>query len=229
MMWHDFLTNDQLPIHKWTHYLPIYEHILSRYQNRTCTLLEIGCSKGGSLQMWKRFLGPYALIIGVDINPSCKDIEADQIAIEIGSQADPAFLDGLIEKYAPFDVIIDDGSHIMSDIAVSFKQLFGSITHDGAYIVEDLHAAYWNDYGGGLHNPASFIEFTKVVMDAMHSAYIKDAAALDSFACDVAGATRSITISDSIIVYEKGRRICKHAPLIGREEPTSNVISNLVL
>lgn len=227
MMWNDFLTNEQLPVHKWTHYIPIYEQFLARYRNRTCTILEIGCSKGGSLQMWKRFLGPYAAIVGIDIDPSCKTIEMEQIKVEIGSQSDENFLAKIIHLYGPFDVVIDDGSHTMPDIASSFKVLFDSVTPDGIYIVEDLHTAYWSEYGGGLHSAASFVEFTKKVIDAIHASYIKEEVAFENFTQHVAESTRSITLADSIIVYEKGRRIRKHAPLIGRLSPTPNIISEL--
>jgi hypothetical protein len=226
-MWNDFLTNEQLPVHKWTHYIPIYEQFLSRYKSRTCTILEIGCSKGGSLQMWKRFLGPYAAIIGIDIEPTCKTIEEEQIKIEIGSQSDKKFLDEIIHLYGPFDAVIDDGSHTMSDIMTSFKTLFDHVTPDGIYIVEDLHTAYWSEYGGGLHNANSFVEFTKKIIDAIHAPYIKEEVAFESFVQQVAELTRSITMADSIIVYEKGRKIRKHAPLIGRSDPISNIISEL--
>ena len=227
MMWNDFLTNEQLPVHKWTHYIPIYEQFLARYKNRTCTVLEIGCSKGGSLQMWKRFLGPYAVIVGIDIDPNCKTIEEEQIKVEIGSQSDVNFLEKVIHSYGPFDVIIDDGSHTMPDIATSFKTLFDSVTADGIYIVEDLHTAYWSEYGGGLHSATSFVEFTKKVIDAIHVPYIKEEVAFEDFIQHVAELTRSITLGDSIIAYEKGRTIRKRAPLIGKSSPTSNIISEL--
>lgn len=226
-MWQDFLTNDQLPIHKWTHYLPVYEEIFYRYKNRTCTVLEIGCSKGGSLQLWKRYLGPYALIIGIDIDPTCKAVEEDQIKVEIGSQSDREFLNHVTSSHGPFDIIIDDGSHLAADIQLSFQTLFTSLTPDGVYIVEDLHAAYWSEYGGGLGQPISFIEFTKTVIDAMHCSYIRDDVLFDDFVLSVANATRSIVIVDSLIAYQKGRSLRKHAPLIGKEKPISNLISEL--
>ena len=177
--------------------------------------------------MWKRFLGPYALIIGIDIDPTCGILEEEQITIEIGSQNDESFLADVIASHGPFDVIIDDGSHVMTDIFASFKALFGSLAPDGIYIVEDLHTAYWPEYGGGLHSPNSFIEFTKEVIDAMHSSYIRDSIELKGLTLQVAESTRSITLLDSMIVYEKGRRIKKYAPLIGRDNPISNIIGEL--
>ena len=147
---------------------PLYENCFKRYQNRTCTILEIGCDKGGSLRLWKRLLGPYVLIAGLDIDPKCKETEEEQIHIEIGSQNDATTLNRLVSQYAPFDIVIDDGSHMMADIATSFQHLFQHTSKDGYYIVEDLHTAYWPESGGGLGESNSFIEFTKAVMDALH-------------------------------------------------------------
>ena len=226
-IWQDFLSNSELPIHKWTHYFPLYESHLKRYQNRSCTILEIGCEKGGSLRLWKRLLGPYARIIGLDIDPLCKETEEEQIHIEIGSQAAPETLERLIQQYAPFDVVIDDGSHIMADVAISFRHLFDHVSNDGCYIVEDLHTAYWPEFGGGLGHAASFIEFTKTVIDAIHFSYLREAPGWDPLVLDIAKATRSIHIADSMVIFEKGQLIRKHAERRGRLEPESNLLGEL--
>ena len=56
----EFLTNRGRPVHKWVHYFPIYERHFAPFVNRPTTLIEIGVSKGGSLQLWERYLGPFA-------------------------------------------------------------------------------------------------------------------------------------------------------------------------
>lgn len=226
-MWHDFLTNQERAIHKWTHYFPVYEDLFQRYKNRSCTILEIGCDKGGSLQLWKRYLGPYAQIVGLDINPECKTSEEDQIQIEIGSQSDPKVLESLIQRHAPFDIVIDDGSHKMSDIAASFSHLFNHVCLDGLYIVEDLHTAYWPSFEGGLGSENSFIEFSKKVIDAIHIEYLDSTQEWDPFLLEVAKHTRALRFTDSMIIYEKGRAIRKHAPIRGRNNPESNQLGEL--
>lgn len=226
-MWQDFLTNQQRPIHKWTHYFPAYEDLFKKYRNRTCTILEIGCDKGGSLQLWKRYLGPYAQIVGLDINPDCKVAEEEQIQIEIGSQSDPEVLASLVQRFAPFDIVIDDGSHRMGDIATTFRHLFQHVSLDGFYVVEDLHAAYWPSFEGGLGCANSFIEFSKNIIDAIHIDYIESKHDWDPFLLEVAQHTRALRITDSMIIYEKGRAIRKHAPIRGRENPESNLQGEL--
>ena len=71
-LWSDFLTNDGRVIHKWKHYFPIYERHFRDYVDKPVTFIEIGCGEGGSLQMWKRYFGPHARIIGLDIDPAAR-------------------------------------------------------------------------------------------------------------------------------------------------------------
>ena len=66
-LWADFLTHRGWMAHKWTHYFPAYEQHFSRYVDRPVVFWEIGIGEGGSLQLWKQFLGPYAQIVGLDI------------------------------------------------------------------------------------------------------------------------------------------------------------------
>ena len=89
------------------------------------TFIEIGVAKGGSLQLWKRHLGPFAQIVGIDVNPACKAVEEDQIKICIGDQSDVDFLRRIVDEFGPPDVVLDDGSHKMHHISTSF----GFLTH----------------------------------------------------------------------------------------------------
>jgi 23S rRNA U2552 (ribose-2'-O)-methylase RlmE/FtsJ len=149
-LWSEFLTNRERPIHKWTHYFPIYERHFAGFVNRTATFIEIGVSKGGSLQLWKRFLGPFSQIVGIDIDPNCKTLEEDQIAIRIGDQSDPLFLKQVVDEFKQPDVMLGDGSHIMAHIATSFEFFYPRMSKNGVYMIEDLHTAYWQEYQGGL-------------------------------------------------------------------------------
>ena len=70
-------------IHKWNHYLEIYDRHFQKFRNKKITIMEIGVYKGGSLEMWQRYFGDQCQIIGVDINPLCKRFENDKIKITI--------------------------------------------------------------------------------------------------------------------------------------------------
>ena len=169
-----FATNSGRLIFKWLHYFDIYERHFASFRNRDITFLEIGVFHGGSLQMWKQFFGPKARIIGIDINPICKTYEEEGISIEIGSQEDRAFLKYLSEKYGPFDIVLDDGGHTMSQQIISFEELYPQVRRDGIYVCEDLHTSYWRDWGGGYRQPFTFIEYAKGLIDQLHAWHSKD-------------------------------------------------------
>jgi cephalosporin hydroxylase len=210
-LWSEFLTNTGRPIHKWNHYFPVYERHLARFVNLSTTFVEIGVSKGGSLQLWKRYLGPFAQIVGIDIDPNCKAFEESQIAIRIGDQSDPAFLQQIIEEFGSPDVVLDDGSHVMKHIAASFEFLYPRLARTGVYIVEDLHTAYWEEYGGGAGNPGSFIEKCKRYIDEVNAHYSRGAVPTSA----LGRTTLSMHFYDSVVVFERGRHIDRSAPLIG--------------
>src|SRR5687768_8897784 len=83
-----FEANQGRYIHKWQHYFEVYDTYFARYRDTEVTVLEIGVSQGGSLQMWKHYFGKKAKIYGVDVNPACQALEEENISIFIGSQAD---------------------------------------------------------------------------------------------------------------------------------------------
>src|SRR5947209_16132590 len=114
-LWADFLTDARVTL-KWRHYFPAYERHFARFVNQDVTFLEIGTGEGGSSQMWKRFFGPHARIVSIDNRESCAQYSDDQVFVRIGSQSDPAFLDSLLAEFGPPDIVLDDGSHKMSDM-----------------------------------------------------------------------------------------------------------------
>lgn len=156
-------------IHKWLHYFPIYEQFLAPYRGRSCTLLEIGVSHGGSLQMWRDHLGSKSRIVGIDIEPRVAELAEPGIEIHVGSQSDTEFLAKLVAMYGSFDVVIDDGSHLPSDQIASIEFLWPHVATGGCYIVEDLHSNYWQEYGGGRRKGDTFIDWLRDRIDDMHA------------------------------------------------------------
>jgi hypothetical protein len=203
------------------HYFPIYEKHLSEWRNKTITFLEIGVSRGGSLQMWKRFFGPLATIVGIDINPECKAHEEDGIHVRIGDQSDPSFLSKLVEEFGQFDIVLDDGSHQMDHIKKTFDFLYPKITKNGVYIVEDLHTAYWSEYGGSKHNPDSFINLSKNFVDDLN-AYHSRGAVAPNFITD---STFGISFYDSVVVFQRGNIPIRKAPQIGIDNLVGRLLS----
>jgi hypothetical protein len=169
-----FLANEGRLLHKWMHYFEIYHRHFEPFRSSKVTLVEFGVFHGGSLQMWKDYLGPQARIVGVDINPACKSLEGDQIEVVIGDQDDRAFLRALRDQTGPIDILIDDGGHRMSQQIATFEEMFPAVRDGGIYLVEDLHTSYWEDYGGGYQVPGTFIEYAKELVDQLHAWHSRD-------------------------------------------------------
>jgi cephalosporin hydroxylase len=210
-LWSDFLANDKRVIHKWKHYFPIYERHFKDFVYKPVVFVEIGCGLGGSLQMWKRYFGPHARIIGIDVNPECKKFEEDQIEVHIGQQQDLEFLQSLVDTVGTPDIVLDDGSHAMSHIIATFQFLYPRVAKNGIYMVEDLHAAYWDEYEGGLRRPSTFIEFCKDLIDELNADHSRGALAPTEFT----KSTLSMHLYDSVAVFERGMHTKKWAPEMG--------------
>lgn len=130
--------------HRWLEYTDAYERNIGRkrYLQKNIKLLEIGVQSGGSINIWKDYFGESLYYVGIDINKNCKQFEKldRHIYVEIGTQSDSNFLSSICAKYGPFDVIIDDGSHITEDILITLRTLFTRcLTNHGVYVIEDLH------------------------------------------------------------------------------------------
>jgi hypothetical protein len=209
-LWQAFLTHNGRIAHKWTHYFPAYEAHFARFKNRPTIFWEIGIGEGGSLQLWKGYLGPFARIVGLDIRDR-RALEDDQISIRTGDQSDTTFLQSVIDEFGPPDVVLDDGSHVMEHVAETFRYLYPRMSPAGVYMVEDLHTAYWPEYSGGLHDSRSFVEITKSLIDELNADHTRGALAPTDFT----NSTLSIHFYDSIIAFERGSHQVKHAPRIG--------------
>lgn len=159
--------------------------------------------------MWKRYFGPFAQIVGVDIEPACKAYEEDQIAVRIGNQNDANFMNGIIEEFGVPDIVLDDGSHNMDDILASFNAIYPRQHHNAIYCVEDLHTAYWDEYGGGLKREGTFIEVCKALIDQLNADHTRGELEPNRFTRE----TLSMHFYDSVVLFEKGRHIKKHAPV----------------
>lgn len=209
-----FLNNGHKRLHKWVHYFDIYERHLERFRAKSPTMIEIGVAGGGSLAMWKEYLGPGAKIIGIDITPECKAHEQENVEVFIGSQDDTKMLDRILQKYPKVDIVLDDGSHIMKHMIDTFVHLYPRIDPLGCYMVEDTHTCYWEKWGGGLKKDGSFIEFVKDRIDDINAAHALGAIPVSDFT----RSTQSVTAYDSVVVFEKRPQGKRQAPITASME-----------
>jgi hypothetical protein len=203
---------------KWRHYFEIYERYFAAYKGTDCTYLEIGVSQGGSLEIFQEYLGPKAKVIGLDINPECKQWERNGLEVLIGDQASPEFLNQMVAPKGPFDVILDDGGHIPDQQLVSFLSLWPTVKEGGIYMVEDLHTSFWLG-GQGSRFGINFYDFARGLVEKLSAYHVDErlmeryllprdqrasAVAFNNFATsEIFG----IHFYDSVIVFEKRRRI----------------------
>ena len=145
---------------------------------------------------------PGTVIVGIDIDPGCSRFEdpAQNIHVRIGDQADASFLRGVASEFGPFDVILDDGSHMTSHQVESFRHLFASaLAPGGVYIVEDIHSNYWT---AQRDSALSFVDFTKWLIDAMHAHY-QDASGEPEFRVDDPRRRSQFSVPVATVLVEK--------------------------
>ena len=159
-------------------YADAYERHFAHLRHRPIRLLEIGIGGyadpklgGESLRMWKQFF-PLASIVGMDIYDK-SSLAEERIAIVQGDQSDPGFLEDVARRFGPFDIVIDDGSHVSAHVIASFGTLFRHLTDDGIYAIEDLQTSYWErNYGGssGADRRGTSMTFLQSLVDGLNYA-----------------------------------------------------------
>jgi glycosyltransferase involved in cell wall biosynthesis len=155
---------------KWDHYLSVYEDAFGRLRQEPVSLLEIGVQNGGSLEIWAAYFRHARMILGVDVDPNCGLLrfEDQRISVVVGDAKTIETGDAIRALASSFDVIIDDGSHISSDIIANFLRLVPLLADDGIYLIEDMHASYWKELGGELFAPYSAAAFFKTLTDVLN-------------------------------------------------------------
>ncbi len=149
-------------------YTELYEQMFGGIKDESLKILEIGVLDGASLRMWCDFF-PNAEIHGLDINPDCKVFADDRITIHIGDQGDRQFMESI---GIDFDIVIDDGSHRVSDQIESFKVFWPNTRL--IYVVEDTYSSYMKRYGGGYRRSGTAVEFFKDLIDDANASKFKD-------------------------------------------------------
>lgn len=130
-------------------YFDFYNSVFESIDN-VKSVLEIGIYKGGSLDLLADIF-PKANIFGIDIHDKThlEFNHSSRIKTYIGDQSNRSDLKKIIDTIdTQFDIIIDDGGHMMNQQQISLGYLFQFVSPGGLYILEDLHTS----------NISSFIE-----------------------------------------------------------------------
>lgn len=183
-------------------YFHVYEELLNRFRGAEIIFVEIGVLNGGSLFMWRKYLGSQARVIGIDLNPEAKRWEADGFEIHIGNQAEPQFWREFFSVIGDVDVIVDDGGHTNAQQIITAYETIPHIKEGGLLIVEDTHTSYFSSFG----NPSkySFINYTKALIDGINSRFPQ----VDAWNNPLNKCVASITFFESIVCMKINRSQC---------------------
>tara|TARA_R110002110_G_scaffold60441_1_gene170120 strand:+ start:1790 stop:2566 length:777 start_codon:yes stop_codon:yes gene_type:complete len=208
-----FTRNKGATVHKWHHYIPLYDRYFSSFRGKKIKFLEIGVSNGGSLQMWREYFGEDAIIYGIDIDPNCERLNGIAGQVRIGSQTDGDFLEEVLQEMGGIDIVLDDGSHHMKHVPKSLELLFPNLNLGGIYMIEDLHTAYWKRFGGGYNAKANFFRAVFDIVNDIHHWY-HDGRQRNQYVSD---SCTGVHIHDSIVVFEKNNVVRPAHSRIGSE------------
>lgn len=189
-------------------YTPVYHELFSSRRDRPIRLLEIGVggydlktSGGASLAMWADYF-PAAQITGIDIVEK-RLPPHPRIAVFQGAQDDPALLKRVCDERGPFDIIIDDGSHVPKHVVASFHYLFPALVDGGSYVIEDTQTAFWPQFGGSILHGGDTVKLARTLIECLNHAevaVVDRAHAFPIFARQI----KSFHAFHNLFVIEKG-------------------------
>jgi hypothetical protein len=188
-------------------YTPVYHSFLWRMRRLPVRLLEIGIGGynmqsvgGSSLSMWAEYF-PEGRIVGVDVADKKLDL-GPRVEIRRGSQDDPEFLARVCDELGPFDIIVDDGSHVPQHVASSFGVLFPRLRNGGFYMIEDVQTTFWPQFGGSALGGAT-MRLAMATLENLHHAEIK-VAHPTRHTDDVSASIAAFHAFHNLFVIEKG-------------------------
>jgi hypothetical protein len=121
-------------------YLDIYEKYFFKYRFSLENFLEIGLWEGESIRMWRDYFTTGNLI-GADIL-DLSHIQLPNTQIHICDQSNRDDLESLVSKtYKNYDIIIDDGGHMMHQQQITLGTMFKYLKSGGVFVIEDLHTS----------------------------------------------------------------------------------------
>jgi hypothetical protein len=124
-------------------YMGFYQEYFDPIRYQIKNLLEIGVWNGSSIKVWLDYF-PNAHIYGIDNVFKSNVFKHDRFSYIIGDATNHEVIDTFQSNF--FDVVIDDGSHFVSDQLKSLKGYWSKLKINGCFIMEDLHTSFINHY-----------------------------------------------------------------------------------
>mgnify|MGYP000023238449 FL=1 len=136
-------------------YSSFYTKHFSNLRNKKINILEIGSFAGASAAAFSKYF-PHSKIFCFDINISKFEFESEKIYVfgldinnrkKVNKTLDKIFN---LHSFKDFDLIIDDGSHNLSDMLFSFNFFFKILKNGGTYIIEDFKLPNYYKYNNNI-------------------------------------------------------------------------------
>lgn len=129
-------------------YAPLYDKILTPLREESIRMLEIGIcmegSEGGhSVRMWRDYFSKAELYTFDIVDMSWIEQAAEfggRVRFFEGDQGDRESMSNMYKSFggAPFDFILEDGSHVHDHQMISLGHLFQYVKPGGLYLLEDI-------------------------------------------------------------------------------------------
>ena len=134
-----------------------YTKHLDKFKNNEINILEIGSFSGASAAAFVKYF-PKSKIFCFDINISNFKYMSEKIQVyglDINKKHKvEKTLKKIFEnyKFKKFDIIIDDGSHYLSDILFSLNFFFKHLKEKGIFIIEDFKHPNYYEYNKNVED-----------------------------------------------------------------------------
>ena len=134
-----------------------YEKKLENLKDKKINILEIGSFSGASAAAFVKYL-PNARVVCLDINISNFAFKSKKIhvfGVDINNKTKISkIFKTLLTSYqiGKFDIIIDDGSHNLSDIINAIKLFFNYLIDGGLYVIEDYKHPNYYKYNRNINH-----------------------------------------------------------------------------
>lgn len=130
-------------------YLYIYEIIFSSKKYNTKNILEIGISECGDIKLWYDYF-IYADIYGIGYvkknNLLAEVINKSRIKLGNFNPYNINFIENILKpKNIKFDIIIDDGPHMLESKIFFIKNYLPLLSNNGILVIQDIQSIEWID------------------------------------------------------------------------------------
>lgn len=201
----DLFTKLKYSSNKWDNYFDIYDKWFPQFIGKHPHLMEIGIGGGGSIEMWLKYFENDVTIYALDIDKNSLNYKFDNADVRYScvDQGSHEHWDAFLKDDPKFDIIIDDGSHIMDHQIVTLNRLYKHLNDGGIYVIEDVCTSYWPGYGGGFKKETSFIEYVKNLIDLINAPHVLGASPPKELT-DMFPKLKSATFYNNVVILEKG-------------------------